>query len=296
MYEMKKVKLKPPKTFEEQIEILKSRNLIVRDEKRANKILSAVNYYRLTGYGLHIKKGDKYNDGATIETLFEIYNFDKKLRNILKDVLESVEVSMRTYIAYTLAHKYGPVGYLDETNYKKGRNSKEVYKKFIREFESRKMKSTKELFVEHHIKKYSGVLPIWVATEIMSFGMLSRLYYNLKTEDRSHIANVFIGVNHTAVSSWMVAFSNLRNTCAHYGRIYNRRYNILPKIHEELSSYKVENDTLFAIVLAIKYMLPYEYQLGKLIHDLECAFIEYKDYISIDLIGFPENWIEILNK
>lgn len=102
------VNLKPPRTFDKQIEILRSRNIIINDKERARKILSTVNYYKLTGYALHIKNGQSYIKGYTIESIFGIYSFDKRMRNILMDVLEAVEISMRTSIAYVLGHKYGP--------------------------------------------------------------------------------------------------------------------------------------------------------------------------------------------
>ena len=41
---------KQPTTFEEQVEILKSRNLIIEDKQEAINILSRVNYYRLSAY------------------------------------------------------------------------------------------------------------------------------------------------------------------------------------------------------------------------------------------------------
>jgi abortive infection bacteriophage resistance protein len=43
---------KQPTTFEEQIEILRSRNLIIDDNQEAINILSRVNYYRLSAYML----------------------------------------------------------------------------------------------------------------------------------------------------------------------------------------------------------------------------------------------------
>lgn len=104
------VNLKPPRTFDEQIEILRSRNIIINDKEKARKILSTVNYYRLTGYALHIKCGEHYMKGYTMESIFGIYSFDKRMRNILMDALETVEISMRTSIAYVVGHKYGPDG------------------------------------------------------------------------------------------------------------------------------------------------------------------------------------------
>lgn len=48
-------KLKEPKTFNEQLQILKSRNMIVDNEEEAIKILKRTNYYRLTAYALQFK-------------------------------------------------------------------------------------------------------------------------------------------------------------------------------------------------------------------------------------------------
>lgn len=73
----------------------------------------------------------------------------------------------------------------------------------MEELEREKKSNKRELFIEHHTNNYHRILPIWVATEITTFGMLSRLYANLKTEDRSEIASGFIGVNHNIVASWL---------------------------------------------------------------------------------------------
>jgi abortive infection bacteriophage resistance protein len=185
---------------------------------------------------------------------------------------------------------------MHEENFKTGDKNKEYHKKFLEELEREKRSNKRELFVEHHINNYNGVLPIWVATEIMTFGMLSRLYSNLTTEDKSKIANHFIGVNHRIVTSWLRSLSVLRNICAHYGRLYNRKFNLAPAIHEDLSNYKIENNKLFANIVAIKYLLPYEDELDRLIDDLNKAIKKWARDIDLRLIGFPDNWVEILSK
>ena len=59
-------KLKEPKTFDEQLQILKSRNMIVDNEEETIKILKRTNYYRLTAYALQFKDGDNYNNKTFI--------------------------------------------------------------------------------------------------------------------------------------------------------------------------------------------------------------------------------------
>ena len=57
--------VKEPKTFNEQIEILKGRGLIIQNEDEAKFILSNINYYRFTAYLITFKEGNnKYKNGT----------------------------------------------------------------------------------------------------------------------------------------------------------------------------------------------------------------------------------------
>lgn len=47
--------IKEAKTFDEQIEILKSRGLVIKDENKAKFLLGNLNYYRFSAYLLHFK-------------------------------------------------------------------------------------------------------------------------------------------------------------------------------------------------------------------------------------------------
>ena len=80
------IPLKPPTTFEQQIELFKSRGLIIKDERHALNVLQRINYYRLTSYCLSFKKDDKYCEGTTFEDIISLYEFDKKLRHSLLDI------------------------------------------------------------------------------------------------------------------------------------------------------------------------------------------------------------------
>lgn len=217
-------KLKDPKSFNEQIEILKSRGLIINDEEYAKFILSNVNYYRFTAYLLTYKKeDDSYIKGTTFETIPGIYGFDREFRNLLTGILGSIEISFRTYIAYTLAMKYGTIGYLDRNNFM----DIDFHKGFILNLEKEKTNNSNKLFIKHHDDKYDGKLPIWVATEIMTFGMLSKLYSNMLPQDKTYIKNNLCKVNPALVDTWLQSLTHIRNQCAHYGRIYNEAFDCL---------------------------------------------------------------------
>lgn len=110
------------KTIEEQIEILKERNLIVNEE-RAKEIFRDNNYYYLiNGYkDLFIDENseeEKYKEGATLEEIFALYRFDSELRNAFLKYILKIERRMDTYIAYEFSKKYGERNYLIGVNLK----------------------------------------------------------------------------------------------------------------------------------------------------------------------------------
>jgi abortive infection bacteriophage resistance protein len=83
-----------------------------------------------------------------------------------------------------------------------------------------------ENFVVHFENKYTGVLPVWVVTELLDFGGLSTLFQGLKGVDRNAIAEELgvldtKGGNGRAVTNWMHAMTYLRNICAHHSRLWN---------------------------------------------------------------------------
>lgn len=173
--------IKPPLTIEEQIALLKERGLMIDDEDYAKKFLTHVSYYRLSGYTLSLRKNDIFNKGATFQLVCRLYEFDQKLRYMLLSVIETIEISFRTQIANHLGLRYGPLGYLESSYFKDPSYHQQLMVEFEKQVEKNK---EKELFVRHHIEKYNRQFPIWVAIEIFSFGMLSRLFKIMKREDQ----------------------------------------------------------------------------------------------------------------
>ncbi len=142
------ISIKPPKTFDEQIEILKSRGLMIEDEEYAKFILSNVNYYRFTAYLLPFKnEDDTYKEGITFKKISLIYNFDRELRALLIEILSSIEISFRTYIAYTIAMNHGALGYLQRNNFK----DEKYHKDFLFSLEKEKLNNSNKLFIKHHV-------------------------------------------------------------------------------------------------------------------------------------------------
>lgn len=199
------VPLKPPTTFEEQIEKLHQRNLIIEDKDFALDTLSKVNYYRFSAYLLPFKQLSDgcYREGSSFNKIYRLYEFDRKMRNILSSAIEPIEVLLKTKIAYHHAHKYGAEGYTVFENFER----QDWHIKFMTEFNDTVQRNNKTLFVKHHIDKYGAHFPIWVSVELFSFGMLSRFYANMKPEDRKQIAKGIFNTGPEHLGSWLVCLT-----------------------------------------------------------------------------------------
>lgn len=280
--------IKPPTTFKEQLELYRSRNLIISDEKFAENTLERINYYRLRGYTLTLmdpEKEDKFLDGASFDELLSLYEFDRRMRHLLHGVLETLEIAFRTHITYHIAHSYGPLGY----------ENKEIFinDKFHADFLNKlkdelRKGQTSELFIRHHFERYNGKFPIWVAIEVISFGSLSKLYRNLNPEIKQAIGNIYNDTPYLYIESWLQTLSNIRNTCAHYGRLYNKRLTFKPKLFTQEKRF-IDNERLFSAVYIIVKLLN-KTEGSRFITDLEALMLEYENVIDFTRIGFTGQW------
>lgn len=286
------IKLKEPKTFEEQIEILKSRNMEIEDEERAIETLKRTNYYRLTAYALQFKCDNKYKD-ITFDKMCILYEFDMKLRHLILEALENIEISLRTYIAYNLSIKYGAEAHTNDKIFK----DSNLHNGLLDEIESEKRKKRNELFVKHHIKAYDGKFPIWAVVEIFSFGMLSKMYKNLVVAEQKEISKNCFSTNNQLLESWLDTLSYIRNTCAHYARLYYKKLPRVPKIHSRYNKYKddIEINKLFVAILAIKELLIPINKYEDFKDILKNLIMEYSDVIDLETLGFIDCWEEVLD-
>ncbi|AJD89650.1 hypothetical protein JMA_03330 [Jeotgalibacillus malaysiensis] len=282
--------IKKPKTYEQQINILKERNLIINDSEEALSFLKRVNYYRFSAYGLTLRQKENKNlfqNGTTFHHMKMLYNFDQKLRDLLMNHLELIEIEFRSKIAYHHAHEFGALGYLDSNNF----SSKTSHENFIKELDKQISKSGKELFVLHHKSKYGGEFPFWVAIEVVSFGVLSKLFRNLKEDTKSEVVKDF-NVPHYYVTSWLHSLAYVRNVCAHYGRLYGKILTIKPTLFKSKRSF-IRNSDIFAAIYVLSRLLHPENHTNFQI-SLSTLLEEYSEYIHLKQLGFPENWEKIL--
>lgn len=277
--------LKEPTTYQEQLRILQNRNVVVDDPTRCIEILESVSYYRFTAYFLPFKQKDGlYQTGTRFYTVYRIYEFDRKLRGILFAALEEVEVYLRTKFAYFHAHKYGAEGYINPTNYSSHHHAEKFRENLEREIAA----NSRSAFVLHHKQHYDGHFPIWVIVELFTFGMLSRFYSDMATPDQKHLAKEIYHTIPKNIISWLRCCTDLRNICAHYGRLY---YRIFPATPANVSAGPTQIHQLWGAILALQALYPNATKWNnEILPQLSTLFEEYQTDISYRHIGFPQDW------
>ena len=288
--------LKQPLSYIDQIENLKTKHaLIIGDENVAKEILNKVNYYRLSAYGIGLKRpgnSELYRQGITLEHIYSLYCFDSKLRNVLIPIIEHLEIELRTKISYHLAMSYGAEGYRNANNFLPSvdRQSNSIHANTILKFDREIIKQKNLPCVIHHNSKYGGHFPVWAAFELFTFGMLSSLYSVMKPIDKKAITDQYCTDN-VHFKSWVLSLVELRNICAHYGRIYNMPLKQTPQLYTEYKQY--QSNRLFSVLLVIKRMTESCDAWSKFQKAIEALMNEHSE-VQLPFIGFPIEWEQVL--
>lgn len=248
---------KPALSFEAQIELLRSRGMAVGDPEAAMRRLSVISYYRLSAYAYPFREvgSDGFAPGTSFERVIDLYEFDRRLRLVLLDAIERVEVAVRTAITYEFARRHGPFGHLDAANLEAWFRLDEWRTRLERE-----LVQSRETFIEHFKARYEGFprVPLWMATEVMSFGALVQFFKGCRRETRVAIAAPF-GIHESVFASWILSLSYVRNLCAHHARVWNRDLALTPKLPERGTAWRspelANPRRAFSVVLVLRAMM-----------------------------------------
>lgn len=287
---------KPVLSLEQQVLRLKERGLRIEDQQRALTTLSLINYYRLSAYWLPFKlPDDRFHPDGSFDKAVGLYEFDRTLRLALMDMIERVEVALRAQVSYRIASQHGTYGHENPNLFSKG---KVDHDKWLKELHIETERS-KETFASHFRQKYDGFprLPIFVVSELMSFGCLSRLYQHLNTDDSLVLAQPY-GIHPSVFKSWIHSLVFIRNTCAHHGRLWNRDLPIAPAIprgHSQWLGQYFPNKKRIHVVLCVLRSLshghPYSDEWATMIVNLLSKFDNEPRWQKS--MGLPPDWRNI---
>lgn len=339
---------KPFLTVPEQIRRLRSRGIDCGDDAYAADVLERYGYYRLSGYwhlyrerpappepqfdedGREVRL-DTFVPGANLAHVVALYEFDHGVRVRLGDVLSGIETAFRFYVGHRLgrvdkfAHRKPEIlgamreveqhlvvrawGALSRRPQSPRAAPTKAYREWLEEYDRHERRARGD-FVAHFRQKYGPHLPIWVATEVMSFGVLSNLYGLMRQSDQEILAARFQvraadgRGDRGALGNWLNSLRNVRNICAHYGRVWNRAFDVLldapgqaRKNDDDLLARLTDDGTknrLYGVLLVMRYlMLSIEPENIDVVDLVD--FIERRSHalgFGMAQLGFPDDWKE----
>ncbi len=231
----------------EQLKKLEGYGLAISDPVKAAHYLQNIGYYRLSGYWFPLRESQEvtlpdgtverqilsnFRKGSEFSQVVDLYVFDKRLRVLITDVLERIEISLRTNVALQIgkqdrfAHNNPALfdrRFIDKRmNHATGVNDRPSQHEDFLAITNEKYKKSKEEFVKHHFSKYIDPMPIWSACEVWDFGNLSVLISGLRYKDNAAIASYYGIVKPELFSTWVRTLAFVRNVSAHHSRLWNK--------------------------------------------------------------------------
>ena len=232
-------------TITEHIERLRSRGMEV-DADLARQWLSFVSYYRLSSYWYPARKQaadgsreDEFRSGTQFSDAVDLYETDRKLRSLVHDGMERIEIAMRTRVGETLTAS-DPLAYTKPERFRPEFDHWHLMGVFAKRI-SRGRRNNEA--IKHYRDRYDNQYPFWVLAEVLDFSDISRLYEGMFASAQRSIAETMgVVINFDSLSKnqrskakresplvrWMEQLTIVRNACAHHARLWNKSFAPAP--------------------------------------------------------------------
>lgn len=305
---------KPYTSVPEQVSILQQRGMDVGDPLQAEALLRRYGYYRLSGYTHFYRQEPSSSDfipGTKLSQIKILYHFDEEVRSTLLEGISQIEVALRFHIGHrlgrrdTFAHRSSAEFENEFGTWSVSENgvNPSKHQGWLKEY-TRQEKRSQEAFVQHFRRHYGPHLPVWVATEVMSFGTLCQLFQAMPENDRKLVAARF-GVlakngdgDAGTLFTWLNHLRHLRNLAAHYSRVWNRTFDVVlgrpnrSAVRELAHWDEVSVRKLYGTLSVLRFLLARvnpqsDWYAGAI--SLVTDFSR-RSGISMQAMGFPMDW------
>lgn len=322
---------KPFKTYEELIEIMRSRHIEINDKDFALLAMQNFSYYGIVnGYKntfLQVPGSDNFIPGTQFEELYTLHIIDTALNNILFKYILYLEKALKSRLSYLVSRKYGvytdrndfacldPSDYLYKNHYS---NSSKRRSNILKSLKEQMLYTHKNPSIEHY-KKNKNHIPAWILTTNITYGLSIEWYNILKSEDKKSICSSFItsfSLSDAEIKEFVRKTFDLtkeyRNKIAHG----SRTFSILPlpqlpkkqlltltynTVSEKEYNKGMGQTNTMAVLLSLVTMLPDPYIFKNLLADLINLINPYQEKLFnqrtvFEVLGFPNDLFDRLIK
>lgn len=301
---------------DQQIQKLRRDGLLIDDEKHAKKRLKWEGYYNFAvGYNRLFKdKNKRYIAGVTFSHIEALFDFDKRLREIVYEATQQVECNLKAILSDEFSSRYGVDErlYLREENFTNAPADLPKVRWIIGTCKAALQDGVKPAsssyrdYIAYYDKTYRHV-PFWALVRMLSFGNTSKFLRLLKPDDGREIAKEY-GVPYPTLCNLMELVVCFRNIAAHGERVYcahlpharlTQKLSVLqklqlPKRQDGVPMYG--NNDCMALFVALKYLLPktafddYFSQLLTAVDALEKQLPDFAFHRALHEMGLLGGW------
>ena len=276
------------------VRLLQSRGLTVTDTVKAESYLEYIGYYRLSAYMYPLlqlpKDQHRYKPNTSFSQVMMLYRFDKKLRLLIFNEIEKVEVAVRSAIVNIGSEMTNnPFWMTDSSNFIDA--SKFHHTMDLIDAELRR---SREDFIAHFRQTYSDPYPpAWILAEVLPFGVLTNIYSNIKIPRiKKRIAQKF-GLHVAPFESWLTIIALTRNSCCHHARVWNKQNTIRPMMPNHMTGRWISLPTdalrIYFNLCIIKYLLDRISPQNDMKAKIDALLVNFPD-IDVVAMGFPHGW------
>ncbi len=279
---------KPAKSPADLVQQLKQRGLIIADEARAERYIDNIGYYRLSAYMYPFlsapKTAHQFKKGVTFDRVLRLYRFDKKLRILLFNEIEKIEVAFRAAVVNTITDRTGDIFWMTNPAYVNSSTSSLIQREYSHSTED---------FIEHFKRTYSDPYPpAWILSEILPFGNITWIFRNLSNSNKKAVAKKFY-LHAPVLESWMNIVTLTRNSCCHHARVWNKVNSIIPNNMSGMTRPWITTSTdkrkTYYNICIIKYFLDIISPNNDFKKKLLTLFLAFPE-IDLNAMGFNANW------
>lgn len=284
------------KNISDLISLLKSRGLIIDNEIKARNHLANIGYFRLSAYFYPLlespKAIHKFKEGSRFEQALSLYRFDRKLRLLIFNEIEKIEVAIRSIMVDIACQYFHDPFWITQNQYFYNQT---FFSNSLAEINAESSRS-KEDFIEHFKNTYNSLYPpAWTIVEILSLGNICRIYKNINDLNLKKKIAARFGLHPVVFESWIMTLSGLRNICCHHSRLWNKVLLLKTVLPQKTyfpwlnSTYTIDTQRVYFRICMIKYLLfsisptnTFKEKLTKLL----------SKYPTVDIIamGFSADW------
>lgn len=282
------------KNPEQLVTLLLSRGLLITNTNRAKHYLQNIGYYRLSAYMhpflMSPKSSHKFKEQSSFDKVMMLYRFDKKLRMLLFNELEKIEIAVRESVMNITAKRLGDIYWLTNPTHFHDQN---IFTNSLNLLKKEYERSTED-FTEHFKQTYIEPFPpAWMLGELLPMGNVNIYYRNLKDKTlKKQIAKRF-HLHAPVFESWLSVLTLTRNSCCHHSRIWNKVNRIIPNDMRGMTrpwiTLPSDKRRIYYNICIIKYFLNIISPHNSFLDKLRSLFADFPE-VDLRAMGFPNGW------